>query len=129
MRNDTSSKHVAFIGLFGDQGARPSSESDRDPDTTGRVDYTVRACPEPLQALYRELDGAIVRRADANWPLSVYAIHETGADRWIQLAADGSGEHDLIVHATSATSTDDIIASVEAWLADPGSSGRVLHVS
>jgi hypothetical protein len=81
-----------------------------------------------VQALYRELDGAIVRRAEANWPLSVYAIHDTGADRWIQLAAPGSGRHDVIVRATTATTSEDIIASVEAWLADPVARTRVIHL-
>ena len=128
MRNDLFSKTVGFAGPFGDQRARRSPGGVQDRDTDRPLDDTVRACPEPLQALYRQLDGAIVRRAEANWPLSVYAIHETGADRWIQLTAAGSGERDLIVHATAAARSDEIIASVEAWLADPASSGRVIHV-
>ena len=128
MGNEHSSKRVEFAGYFGADSGRERPDGAQNPDTLGGLGYTPRVGPQPVQALYRELDGAIVRRAEANWPLSVYAIHETGIDRWIQLAAPGPGKHDLIVHATAGARSDEIIASVEAWLADPAADTRVIHV-
>ena len=121
---------VKFTGNFEQSDSLGGSGSDGNPDTL-RKDSDNYAPPGDVEALYRELDGAIVRRAEANGTLSVYA-HPRDGRRALDSAVGRrrSGVHDLIVRAaTTATRSDDIIASVEAWLADPGRHGRVIHCS
>jgi hypothetical protein len=83
-----------------------------------------------LDELYRAIDGAMTTQGGSAWQLHVLAIHEAGRERWVQLSVTGgSASHDLVVCMSAGARNQDVIASVEAWLAHPISASRVIHTS
>jgi hypothetical protein len=83
----------------------------------------------PLDAAYRELDGATVHHAGSAWRLCIWGIHQVGNERWIQMSAsNGSVDHDLVLHAGQGARTSQLLASIEAWLACPLFPGGIIHV-
>ena len=83
-----------------------------------------------LDELYRAIDGAMTTQGGSAWQLQVLAIHETGGERWVQLSVTGSStSHDLVVCMSAGAQNQDVIATVEAWLAHPMSASRVIHTS
>ena len=109
-------------GVFNAQGQTPAN--------FGTPNYTLRSSPATLDDIYRELDGSVAHHDGLNWQLRVLAIHEAGAERWIQLSAtSGSVEHDLVLHMTPHARTGNVIASIEAWFDDASPTSRIIDVS
>jgi hypothetical protein len=129
VHSDIAPKHTDFAGNFADQASLNFVESGQSTYNYRLSDYVDRRSAASPQELYNELDGALARQGELAWRLRVSAIHEVGADRWIQLSAAGSTGCDLVLQVTQAARSTDVIASVEAWLADPVATSRVIHLS
>jgi hypothetical protein len=118
------SNNVEFISNFADQAS-------------GGMVGTVRGCYTHTEAytacnsedLSHELDGVMVRSGGSIWRLLVFAIHDMGAERWIQLSAIGVETYDLVLHAKEPVPIERFIASIEAWIAAPALTDRLIHVS
>ena len=128
MHSDIRPKNTYFAGDFVDQASGDFAQSGRYPYDYYLTDYTDRHSAESPEEIYQELDGARARQGGLTWRLRIYAIHEVGAERWIQLAAAGATVYELVVQATHAARSCDVIASIEAWLADPVSTSRVIRL-
>jgi hypothetical protein len=86
--------------------------------------------PPSLDDIYRELDGAVAHQNGMSWQLQILAIHEAGAERWIQLtAASGGTEHDLVLHMNSGARTASVITSIEEWLDTPVLESRIIDIA
>jgi hypothetical protein len=119
------SNNVEFIGNFSDQASGGVVGSVRGSYTDLRNFYAGGNSED----LSRELDGVMVRSGGSLWRLLVFAIHDMGAERWIQLSAIGVETYDLVLHAKEPVPTDRLIASIEAWIAAPALTDRLIHVS
>jgi len=79
--------------------------------------------------IYQELDGATILSTGAQWRLSVWGIHQIGADRWIQMAVEApSGRHELVLHMSRASRGRDALTSIDQWLGSPFPPSNVIHV-
>jgi len=76
------------------------------------------------------LDGATILTNGTLWRLSVWGIHQIGADRWVQTSvAAPSGQHELVLHMARGSRTRDALTSIDQWLGSPFPGNRIIHVS
>jgi len=95
----------------------------------GETSYTTDHADTVSEDIFRVLDGATVQGHAGSWHLSVWSVHEVGAERWLQLSATTtSSREDFVVHMAPGTQTRDALACIEAWLGYPASQNRVIHV-
>lgn len=81
------------------------------------------------EELYVELDGGTVLHAKDAWNLSVWSVHQAGTGRWLQVTVSSAeAHHDLVLHMPPDTGSRDVIASIEAWLASPCPSSRIIYM-
>ena len=125
MEKNKWSNNVEFIGNFDDQASEGLIGTVRDSYTYRTKAYTNRSSED----LSRELDSVTVRSGGSIWRLLVFAIHDMGTERWIQLSAIGVETYDLVLHAKEPVPVDRFIASIEAWIAAPALTDRLIHVS
>ena len=79
--------------------------------------------------IYRELDGATILSHGSTWRLSIWGIHQIGADRWVQMSVGAaSGCHELVLHMARASRTRDALTSIDQWLGSAFPTSRVIHV-
>ncbi len=79
--------------------------------------------------IYQELDGATILSNGSTWRLSIWGIHQVGADRWVQMSVGtASGCHELVLHMARASRGRDALTSIDQWLASPCPTSRVIHV-
>jgi hypothetical protein len=119
------SNNVEFIGNLADPASGGLAGTVRGSYTCPTDTYTGGTSEE----LSHDLDSVTVRSAGSIWRLLVFAIHDMGAERWIQLSAIGVETYDLVLHAKGPVPIDRFITSIEAWIADPTLTDRLIHVS
>ena len=79
--------------------------------------------------IYQELDGATILSNGSTWRLSVWGIHQIGADRWVQMSVGtASACHELVLHMARASRSRDALTSIDQWLASAFPTSRVIHV-
>jgi hypothetical protein len=78
---------------------------------------------------FTRLDGATILSNGSTWRLSIWGIHQIGADRWVQMSVGtASGCHELVLHMARASRSRDALTSIDQWLASPCPTSRVIHV-
>jgi hypothetical protein len=135
VRRETRAKHHRFAGNFVDRDSLDLVQHGQNPysnyfpDSAGLDGSPDSASEASVEELYQELDGAVVHDHGLTSRLCVLGIHEVGAERWIQMSADGSTVHNLVLHVAHTARRRDLIASIEAQLANPVSTSDIIHIS
>jgi hypothetical protein len=128
VRIATPSPNRLFTGHF-QQSESPDGSGPDGNSYIQRNDADDFRTPGDVEALYRDLDGAVARHAGTTCTVNVYGIHDMGTERWIQLSVAGDRACDLIVRAARTASSSAVLGSIETWLANPRPDGRNIHVA
>ena len=88
--------------------------------------HTSWAAPEDLS---QQIESVVACQGSLTWRLRVLAVHDVGPTRWLQISvSDGSTNHDLVACLAPGSTSRNVIAAIESWLAYPGWTSRVIDV-
>ena len=129
MARHTPPKNRSITAEFRDY--TPQSAGTRFPTihSEGKNSYTPGASAA-TDDLCEQLENSFIELSNRRWHLTVWGVHEKGADRWVQLSAatNGSVQRDVVLHVKADARPSEVISSIEAWLAGMFDSTQIIHV-
>jgi len=72
--------------------------------------------PDTHRELFASLDGREVRSRDRAFRIVVYAVHEAGPRRWVQVDLKGRTSRSLVLEMAPGATAGDAVAALTRWL-------------
>ena len=128
MARHTPPKNRSFQAEFRDYTPQNAATRFQNIHPEGKNGYTPGGSVA-TDDLCEQLENAVIELGNRRWHLTVWGVHDKGADRWVQLsAADGLAQRDVVLHVKPDARRVDVMSSIQAWLAGLIDANQIIHV-